>query len=278
MGEVKAAIAAGQGDGVKLKVAEAGALAAKKEFERANAVLDEVEQLLKSAGASTESEGQEGEEDEDAPSAAELEWQRALMALDERYNALLKRKPADASALRAVMDHAHGKAELKDYALATAALAKLSDLMDKSEQALDAGGGTGDSSEEGYEGLVEYRKALLAFRAAVKSVEARIADLKKAIPSQLPDEADLADEVASALGEFNAELLGAVDVAMSRSENKASPVTRAVAASINEYLVEVASNPLIKHVDANVFGVNTNIEDTLTEALTDIRDAMPALR
>ncbi|HEY4079245.1 MAG TPA: hypothetical protein VGM81_00995 [Burkholderiaceae bacterium] len=278
MGQVKAAIAAGGGDSVKLKVAEAGGLAAKKEFERANAALDEVEQLLKSAAEGVESEGQEDEEGEEAPSPAELEWQRALMALDERYNALLKRKPADASALRAVMDHSHGKAELKDYALATAALTKLAELMDKSEQALDAGGGAGDSGEEGYEGIVEYRTALLAFRTAVKSVEARIADLKKAIPSQLPDEADLAEEVASALAEFNAELLEAVDAAMNRSENKASPVTRAVAASINGYLVEIASNPLIKHVDANVFGVNTNIEDTLTEALTDIRDAMPALR
>ena len=288
----------------KRRVTEAGALARSKDFGKANEVLDDLEAALKTVGqtdadadagkpdvsvptentdttaAEEEAAGENGEGEQTGDAASDDTARRQLgarlAALEDRYLALLAQNPADADKLRAVHGFASEQAEAGHVAKAVAALDRLDGMMAAAAATLVANGGSANAGT-GYAGLVKYRKSLLDFRAAAAKVQGQIDGLKKAIPGALPGEAALADELADALSEFTGELLGAVDDAMNVAENEASPVTSAVAAQLRNYLREVSTNPLVKHVDSNPFGVSMRVEQTLTAALEDIRDAMPAL-
>ncbi|WP_077032600.1 hypothetical protein [Pelomonas sp. KK5] len=247
---------------LKAKIGEAGLAARNKTFDQANALLDQAEQLLDGS----EGGEQEGEEGGGDTSPEALQWQARLAEVEARYLDVLKGNPADATRLRAVFGYAGDQAAAREYTKALDALKRLEGMLDAAKP----------SEDTGYEGLVEYRKTLLDYRSAAGKVKDQIAALKKAIPSQSPDEADLADELAEALGELNDDLLAMVDEAMNTSENKASPVTKALKAQVTSYLAELSANALVKHVDSNPYGVAVNIEQTLGAALENIRDTMPA--
>jgi len=72
------------------------------------------------------------------------------------------------------------------------------------------------------------------------------------------------------------DLGDAVDEAMNATENAASPITEALRKTLLNYLNEVTSSQLIQHVDKNPFGVPVTIETTLGDALSKVRDTMPA--
>jgi hypothetical protein len=162
---------------------------------------------------------------------------------------------------------------------------KLMDTVDATLAAPASGGGAGAQTagaeqtagqpDAPYKGIVAYRKSLVEFARAKTAVTAQVDALRKAIPTHLRGEQGLADAIAHELNELNTEIGDAIDAAMKASENVASPLTDAIKMKLQKYLAEVQSNPLVKHVDANPFGVNVAVEKTLVAALSNVRAAMP---
>ena len=251
---------------LKKTVSDAGTAARDKTYDVAGQLLDKAEKLLEQIGAA----GRQGEPQK-AGEADEAEWLRRFEATETVYLTVLAQNPADATRLRAVMSFANDQAADKEYAKAIGALDRLDGMLAEAQAA-------GTTTETGYEGLVAYRKALVELRKAVTNVNAQIEALKAAIPASVPDEAELAEDLAEALLEYTADLYDAVDVAMNTSENTATPVTKAVVAELDSFSRDLRANPLVKHVDANPFKVPMNVAGTLGSALDAARKAMPALR
>ena len=118
-------------------------------------------------------------------------------------------------------------------------------------------------------GIVAYRKALLEFGVARQLVARQIADLVKAIPAVLPDEADLAEAVAEEIEALNDVIGDAIDAAMNAAQNERAPYTAATRKVIEGYLQRLASDPMVKHVDSNPFSP-VSVAATLGAALTAI--------
>lgn len=127
-----------------------------------------------------------------------------------------------------------------------------------------------------YPGLVKYRAALVQFAQAKSQVKAQIGGLRNAIAAQAPGEKDFANALAKELEELNDELAGVVDEAMKGAENEASPATEAIKQKIRKYQSELASNHVVAQADSNPLGVSVTIAKTLGEALSRIRESMPA--
>ena len=125
-------------------------------------------------------------------------------------------------------------------------------------------------------GLVKYRSALVQFAQAKTRVKAQIGGLRSALLAQLPGEKDFADNLAAELEELNDELAAVVDEAIKGAHNEASPATDAIKMKIRKYQTELASNGLIAQADSNPLGVSVTIGQTLGEALSRIRESMPA--
>ena len=200
----------------------------------------------------------------------------AAKAFEERFDSFEKRlleafknPAADAGSLRAAIAFAKEKGEAGDFAAGGKALDRLESLLANLPEPGTSGSGTP------YKGIVQYRKALLEFDTAKKTVAAQVAALSKAVADLSPDYEDLADDIEERLSDLNEEIGDAIDDAMSFSENEESPVTDAVKASIQKYLNEVAASPLVKRADSNPFGVNMSIEKTLAAALQRVRQSLP---
>jgi hypothetical protein len=201
------------------------------------------------------------------------EFKKRYAVLQKQLLEALKNPASDASNLRAVSGFASEKAAARDYDAALKALDRLEkDLSEESE--VRESEGEESSTGTPYKGLVAYRKSLLAFDAAKKTVDAQVQALAKALASR-EDHEDLADAVEEQLSGLNEEIGDAIDDAMSAAENDAAPVTDAVKASIQKYLDEVVASPLVKRADSNPFGVNVSIEKTLVAALQHVRQSLP---
>ncbi len=118
-------------------------------------------------------------------------------------------------------------------------------------------------------GTVAYRRALLNFARAKTSVATQLGQLSAAIVGTLPEEAGLADAVATELAELNEEIADAVDEAMTAGGGPDAR-TRSL---MQAYVDRLASDPLVEHVDANPF-VRVDIQATLTGALDSILATM----
>ena len=258
---VKAAMAVG-GEGaaaLKRMVGEAGALAQRKAFGPAGEVLDGIEASLRPAPSAAPSDAM-------APDGAGSQWEARFSAVEARYLETLRRNPASAGELRTVMAYAVDQNEDGEHGKAIAALERLDRLLSAA---------AASRNEAGYTGIVAYRKTLLDLRTAVARVDSQIAGLLKAIPAEMPEEADLAGDLAEELREASDELQDLVDEAMGTAEDEDTPITRALVQRLDSLIAKVAANEVIRHVDANPFGVPMSIETTLTAALRDVRAALP---
>jgi hypothetical protein len=128
-----------------------------------------------------------------------------------------------------------------------------------------------------YEGLVKYRGALLQFAQAKDKITKQIAALKTAIPATLPDEAEIAEELAWELTDWNDELAELINDAMNTAEDEESPLTNEIKTRIQQYIADVGTDELILHVDKSPF-VPMSVGKTLSEALLRVQQAMPVKR
>jgi hypothetical protein len=129
------------------------------------------------------------------------------------------------------------------------------------------------SAEDTPTGVVAYRKALLAFRAARDRATAQTRALAQDIANTLPEEADLAERVADEIDMFCDTLSDTIDaginaLAESRAESNAA-VRRDVLALIDR----LAANKLIAHVDRNPLRPLA-IAQTLTATLKGVADTV----
>ena len=250
---------------LKRLVSDAGTAARDETYDVAGQLLDQAEQLLEQIEANTRQAGQK------TGVGDEAEWLRRFEATEAIYLTVLAQNPAEATKLRAVMSYANDQAADKQYAKAIGALDRLDGMLVEAQAA-------GTATDTGYEGIVAYRQALVEVRRAVTSVNTQIEALKSAIPASMPDEAELAEDLAEALLEYTGDLYEAVDLAMNVAENAVTPITKAVVAELDSFLRDLRANPLVKHVDANPFKVPMSVGSTLGSALDAVRKAMPALR
>jgi hypothetical protein len=122
-------------------------------------------------------------------------------------------------------------------------------------------------------GLVAYRRALLDYARAKSVVAAQIQALCRAIPADLPDEADLAGQLAEELEAINDDIGDSIDEAMNAAQSEREPYTVQTKRLLDRYIAELNSDKLVSHVDANPF-VPVQIVATLSAALTEIRKLM----
>ncbi len=263
---------------IVLKISEASVFWRKGERDRPKAMLEEAEALFKTLDVKAtdtapeqQSRETEGEQGEGGDGGAEAKFARRFAEVEPAYLELLAARNPEAGKLRAVMGYANEQAEGGDHAKATAALDRLEKMIEAA-RALPTGG-----AGEPRAGIVAYRKSLLSLRSAVSTVEGQIAALVKAIPGQLPDELDLAEDLAEDLRESTEALQDLVDEAMNAAEDPAQPATQALRKQLDEFIAELHSNDVIKHVDSNPFGVTLTVEKTLGAALEAVRSNMPAI-
>jgi hypothetical protein len=198
------------------------------------------------------------------------EFANRYFALKPRLEQAIRENRGDTGKMRAGVQFAVETASEKQYDRALKAL----DQIEKLLEAADAAPGT--ATQPGG-GLVAYRKTLLEFDSAKKTVFANIDALKKKIPSEMPDEADFADMLAEELHDVLEEIDDAVIDAMNAAQDEAAPVNAVVKARLANAVTKVESSPLVKHVDSNPFGVSTAIESTLTAAFSKVDKAMPVV-
>ena len=122
-------------------------------------------------------------------------------------------------------------------------------------------------------GLVAYRRALLEFGQSKSLIASRLETLRKAIPASLPEEADLAEEIAAELGSVNDELGDAIDEAINAARDSRAPYTETIRKHIDYYISFLQTDELVQHVDRNTF-VPVDMAATLTSALSKIRQLM----
>jgi hypothetical protein len=278
------AIRENRGDTGKMRAGVQFAVEAanQKEFAKALKAMEQLERLVEDAkardaveqglktrpvGQASESEATETEETEDA--AGRKEFEQRFAAADTLAQELLKKKLGDASQMRMLIGLASEKAGAGEFTTAINLVSRLEDLIEAAEKAPV-------TEPQPYPGLVKYRTALVEFAKAKTAVGGQLETFCAAVRKTLPEEADLADEVAARLDEFNDELALAVDNAMGEAEDVASPVTDAVRAELKKYLEHVHTDGLIKLVDKNPFSP-VSIETTLGDALAKINEAMPAM-
>jgi hypothetical protein len=266
---------------VKAKAAQAGNFAAKRDFEAAQAVLDDIEEALEGQ-PSPSGDTEKPEDAQRDPKQAEYEG--LLSRLEPLHTAITKAsKPPEAAEQFKKLDGAWGlameAAGAKNYDRALQVLRRLEETqaLAKLAETLKAGAGGGEPSEGPRKGSqFAYAMSALSYRDAFDSVSKQIAALKSAIPAAVPDERDLADELADELEEHKQTVLDAVDEAMTAAKEDRPASQEQLIKTLDMYITDVASNPLIKHVDNNPFGVNMSIEATLSKALKTIRQAIPA--
>lgn len=251
---IKAAMAGPLAGQLKQWIAAIGS--AKGDMDAAEAALDAIESLLSNAPGpeTTEMEG---------------EWLRQRAAVEGRYTAVLSGMPAEANRIRIAMETAIDLADAGRYADAIAQLKQLESL-------LDAAAGQGRDADLPVAGLVEYVKSLHAFEDSYRTAMTQIQSLKKAIPAQLPAEADLADQLASGLQSFAEQLKDLVDKAMSAAKDERAPTTDALIDGLQMWRQEISNNGLIAHVDSNPFGVEVSVGKLLGDALNRILSSVPS--
>jgi len=197
-------------------------------------------------------------------------------ALTTRWNSLLKLMQAEVTA------HPDKKPAISRAAagipdtIKAGKLDQAAKLMDDIDQLLRSSGpASAAAADAPYKGIVAYRKSLLEFDQAKKTVASQLQALGKAMEAHSPGLGELAAAVEEQLGELNDQIQDAIDAAMTASENQASPITDAIKTNLQKYLGEVASSQLVQRADSNPFGVNVTIQKTLSAALQNIRQSLP---
>jgi len=117
--------------------------------------------------------------------------------------------------------------------------------------------------------LVAYRKALLEFEAARKTVDGQIEALRQAVGNKMPAETEMAEELAEQLADLNENVGDAVDAAISAAADERAAANAQAVAELQAYVEELARNPLVKHADGNPF-IPVSIAATLTAALKKV--------
>jgi hypothetical protein len=125
------------------------------------------------------------------------------------------------------------------------------------------------STEGASTGVVAYRTALLAFRAARDHVTAQTRALAQDIADTLPEEADLAERVADEIEVFCDTLSDTIDAGINSLADNRAESNAAVRNSVLALVDQLAANRLIAHVDRNPMRPLA-IAQTLTAALKGV--------
>jgi hypothetical protein len=138
-------------------------------------------------------------------------------------------------------------------------------------------GGSGDPHREAI--VAELAKAPEMWRGTRDLLQFNVDALRRAVEEQLADEGDdYAARIKAQLGQLDRVFQGldrrlsdslakARDAGSDEERNGELGISRAIVA---DYLSYVKSEPLIRHLDANPFGVATNLEVTLTSSLQQL--------
>lgn len=240
------------GKQLKLLFSEAQVFQRKKDLARANGLLNQAEKLIKQATPPK-------------PVADAGAWEKALAAAEPRYLQALRDNAGDVGKMKALFAFAQQQAEKEKFESAVQTLGKLNDLLNTAKN--------GASPSDVPKGLVNYRKALIGFGAAVRTVKTQLAAFRGKLASTLPEEAEVADELADQINGLSSELQDSVDTAMNAAQTEREPYSAATKAMIRTLVDRIKTNPLVKHVDENPF-IATTVEDTLTAALANIEKTM----
>ncbi len=235
-------------------------------LDAAKGVLDELAKYLSGISeeaSQKESEAQEKPEPEDPRKA---EYERRWAKMEGEAEAALKEQRGDVSRIRAAVALAGERAEGGDYASAL----KVLDGLDKLLEVVDA-----DEDDTPPPGLVEYRKKLLKFENARRTVDAQIEKLAAVIPQTVQGEDDVADSLSAELEEELEEIQDLIDEAINAAQDERAPANASLKGKLENSVKELLSSKLFEMAESNPFGVSVEIRKPLSAALKEIVDAMP---
>ena len=118
-------------------------------------------------------------------------------------------------------------------------------------------------------GLIEYRKALLAYDAAKKAVTGQIEALAGAIGGELPAEAAFVAELRQTLVTLNERVGDAVIDALNSAGDARTGANAAAVSAMEGSIMELETSALVRHVDNNPL-VPVSVRATLGGALRAI--------
>lgn len=196
------------------------------------------------------------------------QFERMLSEMEPRLRRALAEGRGDTSGMRAAHAYSQEIAAAGDWPRALASLERLGAKLTEAEA-----GGAGSRNDTIPPGLVAYRRSLVAFAQTKDRARQQLATLARGVAA-LPDEADLAVNLARTLSAIFDRLADVIDRAIGATKDEHEPVTAAVRAELDDAIREVGSNQLLQHVEGSPFGVT--IREPLLRALVDIRSAMPA--
>ena len=124
-------------------------------------------------------------------------------------------------------------------------------------------------------GTVAYRTALLEFRRARQGVGAQIRTLARSIAADLPEEADLAEAVATEIDDFCDTLDDTIDAGLNALADTRPARHAQLKREVLALIDTVGRHRLIAHLDQNPVETLT-VARTLTAALTRVAATIPA--
>ena len=257
------------GDEAKLRASEASVFARKGDFTQANALLDNVETLLKSSAIPPAPPRPPGM----APDA--LFASRLKQLFPQIKDALAAKAPgAEEAKLRA--SEASVFARKGDYTQANALLSEAGQLLKAAPAAAAPAAGAAKTAEPGTAPTISnvvLQKSRLAWDAARKQAETEIGNFQKTALAKAKDDPNLAlvvevvnryDEAKAA---FDSSLSDKLDEALNAADpEKRRDLNRQAGQMIKEYQNYVQSDPLLKELQTNPF-VKMSFQGTLTKVL-----------
>jgi hypothetical protein len=197
-----------------------------------------------------------------AQDSLQAEWERRVTDLEPRVLDAQKKRAGEAKWMT-LFTSLQEKGFDGDFASALKIADRLEALLAASPS----------PTEQAPTGLVNYRKALLQYREARKTVDGQLANLQKTVAGTLPAEAETAARVVQWLAGKFAPIDAAIDDAINAAQDARAPYNEATRALLKKFVAELGSDRMVKHVDANPV-VPVAVHNTLVAVLTAIQGSM----
>nr|WP_316643608.1 hypothetical protein [uncultured Roseateles sp.] len=271
--KVKDAITSGRPDAqdIKLKVSEAGVFARKKEFDTANTMLAEVEQVLAKVQAKVEEEVAETETEEQTDDAAAARYFELFNQLEADYLAAIKSSGSDSkdisdriAKLTQTWGRASDAAEGEKYGDAVQILQKLID-DDVLAQLLEAKREAAAESKPS--GIVAQRKFMLERWARIPTeLSVELQTLRKSLESAGTDgnPAELTDAIEAHLGKLLADMQNQLDAGINAGNMDVFKGLRQ----------RVETDSVIGHLLKAPFMNGSKFKQAALDAMSEIEDAL----
>jgi len=286
----------------KLLGSEAGVALREGDSAKVDELMRQAEALFatgKAAPGASPADTRPAQETGTKPSAQSEEdldtaWLARFETTEKVYLEVMKRQPADAGKLRAVMDFANGKALAKQYAAARQALDRLDGMLAKvlattppgaSAASGERSDGRQDAESEtrtrsATSAKVRFEQLHLDWDGAKQKVQERLNALHRAIVEEWDDTdaQTAAGNLAKVLARFDEGLGDTLDGMRNLAPGPQRKAMADKASAIaDRYLQYLSTNELVGHVEVNPFDIEIGANEHLSLPLNQLKQQLEAI-